>query len=126
MLCALLLFVGCSSKPVATIDAEINSGSNPVVEADVQLEHKTDDNAKFFGITLENGEVQIDAGEGIPPGFYTITVTTYELQNGSPATGEEGEAAKVDGLAVKKEFIFKRQLEAGSNDLSLDIQKTDG
>jgi hypothetical protein len=128
-LCALLLcsIAGCGGKPSAVLTGKIMSGASPVGHADVYLEHKTDPEAKFFGLTLDDGEIQIDVRDGIQPGFYDIVVTTYQLKNGSPLPeGEEGEVAKEDGLAVKQEFTFKRQLEIGANELNLDIEKADG
>ena len=73
---------------------------------------------KFFGLTLDDGEIQIDTRDGIPPGQYDIVVVTYKMRDGSPLPlGEQGDAAKESGRAIKQVYVFKTELKSGVNKL---------
>lgn len=125
MLSVLCLGSGCGDQ-FATIDGTIMLGESPISGADVYLEPDGNSEDKFFGLTLDDGEIQIDTRDGIPPGQYDIVVVTYKMRDGSPLPlGEQGDAAKESGRAIKQVYVFKTELKSGVNKLELDIKQAE-
>jgi len=127
MLCAAS---GCSSAPLAIVNADVTFKDEPVIEAEVLFEPEETGSVETgsgaaFGMTNDDGVCVLDLGgkTGVTPGRYKISVTRFAGPGGiSLPTGEEGAAMKQNGTARRITSVFHKELKAGPNSFTLKIE----
>jgi hypothetical protein len=123
---ALAVCLGCGAADIATLDCRVTRDGQPRPGAEIHFERTGENPATFFAVSMDGGNCYIDLGDrpGLPAGDYTISVAQYEQKDGTPLPGgEEGEALKSAGKAVRKQYVFQRKLAPGANSLELKLEE---
>lgn len=124
-LAAGLLAGGGCGGPVGTVSGKLTWQGQPVAGADVMLENTENQSHTFFGTTLDDGSLHVSyrTGTGLPPGSYKVRVTYFTTKDSKPLpSGEAGQVAKVSGGAESKAVQFEAVINAGANNISLDLE----
>jgi hypothetical protein len=93
-LALIAMIAGCGGVSLETVSGKVTLDGAPLPKAKVGLipknppQNTSDPNAKgpFLAVTDEQGQFKIgpvgDTGGGVPPGAYTLTITTAWLDGG--------------------------------------------
>jgi hypothetical protein len=115
---------GCGSSD-AVVQGKVTRQGQPVASAEVAFEKKDDPNQQFFGVTGEDGSLFVTYRdrEGLPPGSYTIRITSTTQRDGQPLPGgEEGAVLRQSGNIVTRVYRFEKDVAAGDNQLDLKLE----
>jgi hypothetical protein len=93
-LALMALIAGCGGASRETVSGKVTLDGAPLPKAKVLLvaknppQNNSDPNAKgpYIGVTDDQGQFEVgpvgDTGGGVPPGAYTLTITTAWLDGG--------------------------------------------
>lgn len=130
-LLGLLLFAisGCGPK-TARLTGKVTLGGQPVPNAEIEIAPVGDQSKNYRGLSLANGDYQIDYGPagGLPLGEYRVTVSVYVTKAGALLPeGEAGAVLKNSGQAVARPYELSLVVDkAAQVDLNLDTAKPSG
>jgi hypothetical protein len=120
-----LALSGCSG-PDAVVQGKVTRQGQPVASAEVAFAAKDDPNQQFFGVTDSGGALFLTYRDrkGLPPGPYTIRITSVTQRDGQPLpSGEEGAVIRQSGNAVTQIYVFEKDLVVGDNNLDLKLEE---
>ena len=119
------ILAGCGGR-LGQVKGKVTLDGRPVAGADLFFKSTTKPECEFFGVSGEDGVYQVSYRTfgGLPGGRYDVTVTRHVLGDGAPLpAGEEGDAAKSEGRALKQIYLFEADVAAGDNEVSFELSR---
>lgn len=122
----LLTISGCGPK-TARLTGKVTLGGQPVPNAEIEFAPVGDQSKNYRGLSLANGNYQIDYGPagGLPLGEYQVKVTVHLTKAGALLPeGEAGAVLKNSGQAVARSYMLALKVDRTAQvDLNLDAAK---